>query len=1204
MEMTFLLLVLQFLIVFKVTEGQCDSNGKCVCHCENCNPKCIACLPGWSGSTTNLCQKRNAFFHPNATDKLFDGDLNTYKMAEGRDPFFRVQYNYSTEIDQLDITAVLENGIPYTIFVKQLPYTRDKLEICSKFTYSNRSITKTVTVTCNRPLQGKYIEIVASSSTETTLKVFEIERFGDCFSCISGYYGVRCDKKCSSGCQDSCNMTSGFCVCKPGFYSNNCSLQCPTMCFNSECHQEKGTCLACNYGTYGDRCDLKCLGDCNGQCDRRKGICGICAKNKYGTYCNQTCPINCAAGACIRDTGYCKKCKIGYMGDKCNESCPDHCVYCDQNGYKCQTCANKRYGVQCESICPLECGENGSCDIETGICDVCPAGYFGKSCTQRCSEWCDSSNICDQITGQCQNCIAGRYGPNCLEQCRIQCVNSTCFSNQTCAHGCEDGWFGAQCDNKCNAAVLNCVQCYLMDNAPVCTHCADRWYLMETNCIKCPENCSLCVSSEECLECKNNFYYGKTCNLTCNTACIKKTCDITGSCRHGCDNSKYGKECDKDCMKHCKTCLNSTMCLECEAGYFGKSCTMCPENCKKCENRSTCTHCKIGLTHDNGKCLEKNKKHPDATCLGGGENNDSNCNDQRHCYENAGISVYNTRGSQALLEEIDPDEQDNDTDVDEFESHDYVNVNMTRISLQRLWEYKLQNAANDLMNTEFETLPTGLLLKCKEAKKSENKKRNRYKYVYPYDANRVMLSTDGEKLINSYINASYINGFEAPKEYIASQGPFTDETVADFWRMVWNENVNTIVILINLEEAGVENESRTVEQFHFTAWPEKGLPSTVNSILDFWRKIRSKADITSPIVVHCSAGIGRTGTFIALDILINQGQKEGSVDVVSCVANLRYQRTHLIQTVEQYKYLYSAVTKELTGKESGIQENEFMTYYSQLKHNDQLTGRTFIEEEFDLIEKLAPGFDENRYQTAKAVNNRHKNRHSNILADDNFRIHISRQGSDYINAISLPSVQQNVAYIITQKPLPETVDDFYLMMADQEVNTIVLLDNDADEVFGNGCRSKNETFSQNLFELNPQEKTTFGNIELLTCHFHDDHALISRVVKLYHGRFWNENRLVPNGFQSMISLVETILIRRREQNENPIVVVCRDGAQRSGLFCVLANLVEQIQLSGSVDILQTVLNVRHRRPQIVPCLEQLEYIYDFIENYLESGNKV
>lgn len=452
---------------------------------------------------------------------------------------------------------------------------------------------------------------------------------GDCSSCTSGYYGVKCDKECSSGCQDSCNMTSGFCVCKPGYYLTNCSLQCPTNCLNSECHQEKGTCLACDYETYGDRCELKCLGDCNGQCDRKRGICGICANNKYGTYCNQTCPINCEAGACFRDTGYCEKCKIGYMGDICNESCQDHCVYCDQNGYKCQKCVKKRYGLNCELICPLECGGNGSCDIETGICNVCPPGYFGKTCTQRCSEWCDSSNICDQITGQCQSCIAGRYGPNCLEQCRTQCMNSTCFSNQTCAYGCEDGWVGAQCDMECKAVVLNCVQCYLTDNAPVCTHCDDRWYLMDTNCIKCPENCSLCVSSEECLECKNNLYYGKTCNLTCNTACINKTCDITGSCKHGCDNSKYGKECDKECMKHCKTCLNSTMCLKCGDGYFGKSCTMCPENCTKCENRSTCTHCKMGWTYDNGKCLKKNKKHPDPTCIGDGENNDSNCNDQR-----------------------------------------------------------------------------------------------------------------------------------------------------------------------------------------------------------------------------------------------------------------------------------------------------------------------------------------------------------------------------------------------------------------------------------------------------------------------------------------------------------------------------------------------------------------------------------------------
>lgn len=84
----------------------------------------------------------------------------------------------STRFIKCNLHRLVENGITYQVLVKQLPYTREELDICSKFTYSNRSIKKTVTVKCNRPLQGKYIEIVASSPAETTLKVFEIERFG------------------------------------------------------------------------------------------------------------------------------------------------------------------------------------------------------------------------------------------------------------------------------------------------------------------------------------------------------------------------------------------------------------------------------------------------------------------------------------------------------------------------------------------------------------------------------------------------------------------------------------------------------------------------------------------------------------------------------------------------------------------------------------------------------------------------------------------------------------------------------------------------------------------------------------------------------------------------------------------------------------------------------------------------------------------
>ncbi|XP_052685705.1 uncharacterized protein LOC128165327 [Crassostrea angulata] len=1377
------LLIFQVLFASKVIHGQCTSNGTCVCHCGNCTSGCDACLPGWSGSTINHCQKYNTIYGKASTNTaLLDGDFDTYVEDNNIPPYIRVEFQTFFKLSQVDVTLELAERIIYTVYVKNDSYRRADSMICLNFTSGDVSMKKTVTVTCNTPLQGNFFEIVASSFPglpRTTLKVFEIERFecsngtygencseicsagcnkecdketgdcvcrsgywgsfcnrtcplhcnknlcdsntGDCYSCDYGYYGVKCEGRCAEGCLESCNMTSGLCFCKLGFYSANCSLQCQSNCARNECVQETGHCKSCNDGKYGDFCDLECFGSCSGSCDRRNGICGICGKHRFDTYCNQTCPNNCEEDICDRVTGECKiclkntfgtycnqtcpknceeglcdrvtgkcdnclnntfgtycdqtcpvncetcdrngekctKCKKGYMGDVCSKTCPDHCGDCNQDGYICKTCENGWFGIKCETNCG-RCGGNGSCDITTGDCHLCYVGYFGNSCKKKCNEFCDSSKPCNKITGKCHDCKPGQYGEYCTKFCSRTCRNLKCFSNQTCVDGCADGFFGSYCDSPCSAAVPSCNQCELVNNVLVCQRCADPFYLEGSTCIECPDYCSSCSSGLKCLECKTKRFYGDSCNITCNKHCLNMTCDITGQCQHGCDDSKYGSRCDKDCPSGCRTCHNSSVCLEYEDRYFGKSGTKhCPamNNVdKKNQNEkrdststliavvvtslmifatSTVVFVIIGQMKQKWKKRSRPKEqHSDEPFI----------KRSGHIYENAGLSVYNIRGSQALLIEIDPEENTKEAEeTDEIESPTYVNVNMTHISLKMLWKYKLQNTANDVLDTEFKSLPSGLLLKSEEAKKSANKKKNRYKSVYPYDTNRVVLSTDSEMHSNKYINASYINGVEAPKEYIAAQGPFTDETVADIWRMVWHENVNTIVILTNLEENGVkkckkywpstenmygdiqvktvssvssscykvrlfqltmENEVRTVEQFHFTAWPDKGVPSTVKTILEFRKNVRNKADIRSPVVVHCSAGIGRTGTFIALDYLINQGQKDGKVDVVSCVSNLRYQRTHLVQTVEQYIYLYSAVTKELTGKESGLKENEFMKYYSQMKRIDESNGKTFIEEEFNLIEKLGPIFDEKRYQTAKALINRHKNRHSNILADDSFRIHLNRQDSDYINAIALPSAQQKFGYIITNTPFSEIVDDFFSMVADHNVYTIVQLDNDADEVFGTRCQSKNETFPHNTFELKPREKNTFGYIEVLTCHLQDDHALISRNVELYQGRFWNENHVVPKDFQPMMSLVEEILNKRRMENGNPVVVVCRDGAQRSGLFCVLANLVEQIQLSGSVDILQTVLNVRHRRPQIVPCLEQLEYIYDFIKKYLESGNKV
>nr|XP_022313362.1 multiple epidermal growth factor-like domains protein 6 isoform X2 [Crassostrea virginica] len=437
---------------------------------------------------------------------------------------------------------------------------------------------------------------------------------GDCVDCVPGNYGLGCNGQCSPGCQDICNTTSGSCQCKQGFHSADCSQQCIENCNNRFCLQESGFCASCIPGKYGNFCNANCLGDCDGNCVQTTGLCGNCAKGKYGfycnetchkncegnicdratgkcsdcvkkaygLYCNETCPRNCDGDICDRVTGRCKQCKIGYMGDTCLENCPDHCKECSQDGYKCNRCEDGWYGVKCETRCQESCGGNTTCDIDSGWCHVCSVGYFGNFCEQKCSDNCDASYMCDKITGNCRSCKAGKRGPFCAESCSEHCRNLSCSMNESCINGCEDGWFGPQCKYKCNYALRSCAKCKFIDDddEPVCIQCSDAWFLNGSKCSECPRNCSLCLSDSKCHECKNNHFYGKTCNLPCNAACRNKTCDITGQCTLECENSKYGTKCDQDCPVGCRSCRNALLCLSCEDGFN--------KNCERCDNNVTC----------------------------------------------------------------------------------------------------------------------------------------------------------------------------------------------------------------------------------------------------------------------------------------------------------------------------------------------------------------------------------------------------------------------------------------------------------------------------------------------------------------------------------------------------------------------------------------------------------------------------------------
>lgn len=236
-----------------------------------------------------------------------------------------------------------------------------------------------------------------------------------------------------------------------------------------------------------------------------------------------------------------------------------------------------------------------------------------------------------------------------------------------------------------------------------------------------------------------------------------------------------------------------------------------------------------------------------------------------------------------------------------------------------------------------------------------NKFKNRLVNILPYESTRVCLQpirgVDG----SDYINASYIDGYRYRKAYIGTQGPLA-ETTEDFWRMLWEHNSTIIVMLTKLREMGREKchqywpsersaryqyfvvdpmteynmpqyilrefkvtdardgQSRTIRQFQFTDWPEQGVPKSGEGFIDFIgqvHKTKEQFGQDGPISVHCSAGVGRTGVFITLSIVLERMRYEGVVDMYQTVKMLRTQRPAMVQTEDQYGFCYRAALEYL-----------------------------------------------------------------------------------------------------------------------------------------------------------------------------------------------------------------------------------------------------------------------------------------------------
>ncbi|KAK6180311.1 hypothetical protein SNE40_012493 [Patella caerulea] len=594
----------------------------------------------------------------------------------------------------------------------------------------------------------------------------------------------------------------------------------------------------------------------------------------------------------------------------------------------------------------------------------------------------------------------------------------------------------------------------------------------------------------------------------------------------------------------------------------------------------------------------------------------------------------------------------NKLEVGEQSRQVYVNVDepsesSTRVKLINLLPYIKSRKKEKSFKTEYQSLPSGLCSAYDYCLNAVNKPKNRYKGICAFDHSRVKLDIENDDPNSDYINACYITGYgNAENKYIASQGPI-GVVIKEFLRLLWVSQTGKIVMLTNLVEMGTEKcfkywpdhgeemkfgqismtlvkeenfshftirtlkiskdecGSRTIKQYHFTSWPDKGVPTDIASLLEFRsRVIKAVSPHPGPMVVHCSAGIGRTGTFIGLDYLIEEARAEGSVDVYECVKQMRYERVNMVQTWEQYVFLHDALAEWYIVGDITFPVTSYQKDYQTLLKINKTSGKSQLQERFEMLNDVCLPQRETDCSVALSEENKNKNRDLTILASDKVRICLSKpHTTDYINALFLSSYKKKRAYILTQTPLSNTVTDFWTMVVEQDVTTIVNMDitetgKDIGQYLPAIDDLKCGPYTITKTDETEYENTVYSAVTCLIKSETDDN--LQRTVKIYQCNFWIQKKGTPTSAGPIFTILEDIKTWSQDNEDGPIVVHCLNGVEKSGVFCVLAATLERLTIEQDVSILQTLVQLRVSRPQIITSFEQLKFCFDAVGEYLDE----
>ncbi|GFO40161.1 receptor-type tyrosine-protein phosphatase kappa [Plakobranchus ocellatus] len=750
-----------------------------------------------------------------------------------------------------------------------------------------------------------------------------------------------------------------------------------------------------------------------------------------------------------------------------------------------QNCPRGRYGPGCSLFCNANCaGQGDPCHHVDGTCTQgCDPGYQGSHCEQACDQ--------------------GTYGQDCNETCANTCggVANTCnHVNGTCDLDCDPGYVGALCDVECPAGMFG-----LKCEGNCSTHCAGKDNACNHVDGTCSGGCDPGYRTAQCNVSCDQGTYGQDCNETCANTCAgeSNSCNyMNGTCDQGCKQGYVGALCD----------------LEAEqvgGGGDGAGEALIPA----VAGASAAVIVIVAIIAILLWMRHTRSKH--STLNGISEST----SDTEIPYANFAGHTFNTKAdtlptASVVTKKNEAYEDETDDDIETAILNAVTGD--ASVPMEQLKAYLHVHSSDSHFKDQFTAIPLDLGKKRMHGLSVQNSKKNRYKNIFPYDDTRVLLKVDERKKLTDYINASYIRDYDGSEAIIASQAP-NEVILNDFVRMLWEQGVDRMVMLTNLIEMGKAkctmywpedgekdfgdfkiqlltiqmfaeytirhlqlrkgNEPpRDLTHFHFTAWPDKSVPENPWGLVDFYHRVMASPS-SGTLLVHCSAGVGRSGTFIALCNALREAEATGKVDFRSILLRLRQDRMHMIQTLGQYTFLHKAVLVGHMTSGTTIKVSDLPARFRSLEGgaSGDKSARSY-QQEFDELAAVCDDTtamsnaqsdeDEHIYGNQQFVVKKQKDRLGNILPNRAYRPDLIPDDKDmdtYINAVLVPNLVKKSQDILTQLPLPSTVNDFWRLVTQYRVSHIVAFEVDTkvtDETIGDFLpESETEPLDTDRFEI-------------------------------------------------------------------------------------------------------------------------------------------